>query len=242
MDRGPSSAVLIPASGSGRPGQLVLPSGAAGEPINTTKTVLELVVAALQQADLPADGDFELEIAAGAWPLTVRELRALADGLKNHQRLLSGISSSNPWTLVAAASLGLNAWRPVASPGASLPIQSSPALTIHQGTLRSGDRLEVENSVLVLGDVNPGAQITAPGHVFVWGKLRGVAHAGCAGNRDARIVALQLRPLQLRIADAVARGPEGLPPEGLAEEANLVDGIIRLDPATPSWPLSARAT
>jgi septum site-determining protein MinC len=50
-------------------------------------------------------------------------------------------------------------------------------------------------------------------------------------------VALELRPLQLRIADAVARGPEDRPPPGLAEEARLVDGVIRIDPARPSWPL-----
>ncbi|MFN9932345.1 MAG: septum site-determining protein MinC, partial [Cyanobacteriota bacterium] len=65
----------------------------------------------------------------------------------------------------------------------------------------------------------------------------GMAHAGCGGNRSARIVALQLRPLQLRIADAVARGPEERPPAGLAEEALLVNGTIRIDPASPSWPL-----
>ena len=108
----------------------------------------------------------------------------------------------------------------------------------HQGTLRSGDHLQVEGTVLLLGDVNPGARISAGGHVLVWGRLRGIAHAGCHGDNTARIVALQLRPLQLRIATAVARGPEGLPPEGLAEEARIVDGAIQIDPAQPSWPLS----
>jgi septum site-determining protein MinC len=108
---------------------------------------------------------------------------------------------------------------------------------VHRGTLRSGDHLQVEGSVLLLGDVNPGARISAGGHVLVWGRLRGMAHAGCGGDSNARIVALQLRPLQLRIADAVARGPEDRPPAGLAEEALLVDGTIRIDPASPGWPL-----
>jgi septum site-determining protein MinC len=89
--------------------------------------------------------------------------------------------------------------------------------------------------VLLLGDVNPGARISAAGHVLVWGRLRGIAHAGVSGNREARIVALQLRPLQLRIADVVARGPEGLPPPGLAEQALLVEGEIRIDPAAPDF-------
>ncbi|MBU6354705.1 MAG: septum site-determining protein MinC, partial [Cyanobacteria bacterium REEB498] len=109
-------------------------------------------------------------------------------------------------------------------------------LTIHRGTLRAGDHLQVEGSVLVLGDVNPGARVTAGGDVRVWGRLRGVAHAGCQGNGDARIVALQLRPLQLRIAAAVARGPEDLPPVGFCEEALLDNGAIAIRPADPQWP------
>ena len=104
---------------------------------------------------------------------------------------------------------------------------------IHRGTLRSGDHLQAPGSVLLLGDVNPGARISAAGDVLVWGRLRGVAHAGCQGDDRARIVALQLRPLQLRIAAAVARGPAEPPPPGLAEEARLMDGTIRIDPAGP---------
>ena len=64
-----------------------------------------------------------------------------------------------------------------------------------------------------------------------------MAHAGCQGNRQARIVALQLRPLQLRIAEAVARGPEDLPPLGYAEQALLVADAIAIEPAEPIWGL-----
>ncbi|MEY3964182.1 MAG: putative septum site-determining protein MinC, partial [Cyanobacteriota bacterium] len=71
-------------------------------------------------------------------------------------------------------------------------------------------------------------------------RLRGSAHAGCRGDAQARIVALQLRPLQLRIADAVARGPDEAPPAGLAEQAVLSDGAIRLEAASPVWPLGGR--
>jgi len=77
----------------------------------------------------------------------------------------------------------------------------------------------------------------ASGHVLVWGRLRGVAHAGVSGDRTARIVALHLRPLQLRIADAVARGPADAPADGQAEEAQLVNGEIQIEPAHPGWPL-----
>jgi septum site-determining protein MinC len=146
---------------------------------------------------------------------------------------------------VAAASLGLvtQLQDPGSETAAEAPNQepASPAdpqaLTIHQGTLRSGDHLQVEGSVLLLGDVNPGARISAAGDVRVWGRLRGIAHAGCQGNRQARIVALQLRPLQLRIAEAVARGPEDLPPLGYADQAQLVAGGIAIEPAEPIWGL-----
>jgi len=68
---------------------------------------------------------------------------------------------------------------------------------------------------------------------LVWGRLRGVAHAGRDGAISAKIVALHLRPLQLRIADVVARGPEDQPIAGMAEQARLVDSEIVIEPAQP---------
>jgi septum site-determining protein MinC len=122
----------------------------------------------------------------------------------------------------------------------SQPSKGNPVpqqLTLHRGTVRSGDHIEAAGSLLVLGDVNPGARLSAGGHVLVWGRLRGVAHAGCHGDQGARIVAMGLQPLQLRIADVIARGPQEAPPPGLAEQASLSAGAIRIDPASPSWPL-----
>ena len=153
---------------------------------------------------------------------------------------LAGVASAEATTLVAAAALGLETAPMLAGPWGEA-IDASPAeapLQVHQGTLRAGDQLEASGSLLVLGDVNPGASVRAGGHVLVWGRLRGVAHAGCRGDEEARIVALQLRPLQLRIAGCVARGPDAIPPAGLAEEARLAEGTIRIDPARPSWPLA----
>ena len=104
---------------------------------------------------------------------------------------------------------------------------------VHQGTLRSGDHFQSDGSLLVVGDVNPGARISAAADVMVWGRLRGVAHAGRDGATEARIVSLHLRPLQLRIASVVARGPEDQPVAGMAEQARLVDGEIVIEPAEP---------
>ena len=183
---------------------------------------------------LPRAGNLVLE--AGRWPLRLPELRQLLELLAPLHLELIRVASDHPETLVAAAALGLEIDpgppQPIAAPA---PAVVAPDLLAHRGTLGSGDHLQAEGAVLRLGDVNPGARLSAAGNVLVWGRLRGIAHAGVAGDREARIVALQLRPLQLRIADVVARGPEGLPPPGLAEQALLVEGEIRIDPAAPDF-------
>jgi septum site-determining protein MinC len=71
-------------------------------------------------------------------------------------------------------------------------------------TLRSGTRIEFAGHVVVMGDVNPGAEIIADGNVIIWGRLRGLVHAGAKGNRAAVICALDLSPTQLRIAEEVS--------------------------------------
>nr|YP_009530875.1 putative septum site-determining protein [Paulinella micropora]AXY63564.1 putative septum site-determining protein [Paulinella micropora] len=108
-------------------------------------------------------------------------------------------------------------------------------IIIHRGTLRSGDTLVAPGTILLLGDVNPGAIISSVGDVMIWGKLRGIAHAGCLGNQKARIVAMHLRPLQLRIAQIVARVTDDKPGMGLAEEAQIFEGNIRITLAYPGW-------
>ena len=83
------------------------------------------------------------------------------------------------------------------------------APVIVRNTCRSGVRIVSPSDCVVLGDVNPGAEIIAEGDVVVFGVLRGLAHAGAAGDRTARIWALSIRPNQIRIADLVAVPPRG---------------------------------
>lgn len=227
------AAALIPALAPGQLHLLRLPegSGSAG--------ALEEVHQTLGHTTL--QGAVGLE--CGDWLLRIPELRDLQQLLLRRGLELRRVDGRCPGTLVAAAALGLDhGWsQPAAeikSGPATAQTGSADGLTVHRGTLRSGDHLEVEGSLLLLGDVNPGARVSAGRHVLVWGRLRGIAHAGCTGDRSARIVALQLRPLQLRIADAVARGPAERPPSGMAEEAVLAQGAIRIDPASPGWPLA----
>jgi septum site-determining protein MinC len=81
------------------------------------------------------------------------------------------------------------------------------AAVLVESTLHSGKRIEYAGHVVVLGDVSPGVEIVAGGHVIVWGKLRGTVHAGAHGNEHARVCALDLSPMQLRIAGHAATSP-----------------------------------
>jgi septum site-determining protein MinC len=78
----------------------------------------------------------------------------------------------------------------------------------HEGTVRSGQRVQSEGNLVIVGDVNPGSEIVAAGNVVVMGAMRGIVHAGCTGNRSAFIVALNLAPTQIRIADIITRPPD----------------------------------
>ncbi len=125
--------------------------------------------------------------------------------------------------------------RSVAGAGVSVTIpQPARAVPVgvstlyHRGTLRGGQALHNLGNLVVIGDVNPGAELVASGDIVVFGALRGVAHAGAQGDRSARVIALELAPTQLRIATVIAtsdaggaRGPE---------HASIVDDRIVVVP------------
>ena len=91
--------------------------------------------------------------------------------------------------------------------GATVKTDYNNAL-IYKGNLRSGQDVSCEQSVIILGDVKPGANVISYGSIFILGELRGNAFAGAGGDRDAIVMALDLNPLQVRIADAIAISPE----------------------------------
>jgi septum site-determining protein MinC len=97
-------------------------------------------------------------------------------------------------------------------------------------TFRSGRSIQYDGHIVILGDVNPGAQIIAGGDVIVWGKLRGLVHAGAAGDRTAVICALDLSPTQLRIADQIAVSPPDQRRKPTPETAVIRDGHIVAEP------------
>ncbi|MED4401084.1 septum site-determining protein MinC [Metabacillus fastidiosus] len=89
--------------------------------------------------------------------------------------------------------------------------------------IRSGQVLKVQGDLLLIGDVNPGGIVIASGNIFILGALKGIAHAGFEGNRDAVIAASVMKPSQLRISDALNRAPDHVPDEGNEMECAYID-------------------
>ena len=101
---------------------------------------------------------------------------------------------------------------------------------LHEGTVRSGDRISSNGDLCIIGDVNPGAIVSAKKHIYVWGKLLGMAFAGMGGNNNASITSLYLKPLQLRIADVIAIGPKDKPKTHYPEIAVIDKQTINIKP------------
>jgi septum site-determining protein MinC len=99
-----------------------------------------------------------------------------------------------------------------------------------QKTLRSGQSIKHSGSVVVLGDINPGAEIIAGGHVLVAGTVRGVIHAGASGNQKATITAFHINPIQISIGGVLFQGPdENRIDSGPLETARIHQGRIIID-------------
>ena len=109
---------------------------------------------------------------------------------------------------------------------------------IHEGmtkfintTIRSGQVVEYDGNIVIIGDVNPGALIKAKGNIIILGTLRGVAHAGIDGNIEAMVAAYDLQPTQLRIANIIGRRPDGeVITSRLPEVAKVHDGEVFIEP------------
>lgn len=99
-----------------------------------------------------------------------------------------------------------------------------------QRNLRSGQSVEYNGNVVIMGDVNPGAEVIAGGSIVVLGSFRGIAHAGASGDESSTITAFRLRPIQLRIAGHITRPPDGdsAGPE-IPEIARIREGVVVIE-------------
>lgn len=140
--------------------------------------------------------------------LHVNDLVDLRDQLSDRGISLWAVISESPTTEKTAQLLGLatrvSKPRPEESRQFSVKDLGDETALFLARTFRSGTRIEFPGHVVVLGDVNPGAEIIAEGSIIIWGRLRGMVHAGAKGNKAAVICALDLSPTQLRIAEEVA--------------------------------------
>lgn len=144
--------------------------------------------------------------------LHAADMGILRDRLGNFGVNLWAVLSNSPTTEATAQVMGLATRLSAPKPERVVRTLdtnlSGESAVLIQRTLRSGFRLAYQGHVVVIGDVNPGAEIVAGGSVVVWGRLRGLVHAGADGNEEATVSALDMNPMQLRIANHISVTPQ----------------------------------
>ncbi len=143
--------------------------------------------------------------------LNAATLGKLRDLLADLNLSLWAVLSHSPTTEQTAQTLGLatriHQGRPEEKQTNTDPETEGAEALLVRRTLRSGSRVEYAGHVTIIGDVNPGAEVIASGDIVVWGRLRGLVHAGAEGNPNAVVCALDLSPTQLRIGEHISLTP-----------------------------------
>lgn len=164
--------------------------------------------------------------------LAGEEIQGIGRLLAQNGITLWAVVSEATDTRAAARRLGLETTlRSELEKRSSLEDEFDEAVLVRR-TLRSGQLVQHAGHVVVIGDVNPGAEIVAGGNIVVWGRLRGTVHAGAKGDDQAVVCALDLSPTQLRIGNYIARSPEEKQEELCPEIASVRDGHI----VAEAWP------
>lgn len=190
-------------------------------------------------------GGSRVALAVGQRPLRREQLAGLLDFFELHNLELWAVLAEQEETKDAARTLGLATRLPGSQTdlnGNLLPhdptlpttaddtAEPTPGPLLLKETLRSGRSIFHEGDVVIVGDVNPGAELIAAGDVIVWGRLRGLVHAGALGDETAVICALELTPTQLRIAGQIAIAPAQRPDAAVPEQAAIQAGQIVAQP------------
>lgn len=176
--------------------------------------LLQLLSYRLEQTDGFFSGGF-VAVDVGTRQTNEAELDLLARVLGSYSLQAGVVRTSAERTFQAALALGLPCAQ-IALDGTvvneAMPAQADDntfPFFVYRGSLRSGQQLYRPEHIMIMGDVNPGAEVASNGDILVWGRLRGVAHAGAQGNMGAIIAALDLDPVQLRIHTVVAAAQAG---------------------------------
>ena len=165
--------------------------------------------------------------------ITCLELAKFKLNLQKLNINFSDIYSTNRETVLSGKSLKINSTLSNINENKNksfLDKLSQKESLLHQGTVRSGERISANGDLFIMGDVNPGAIVSANNNVYVWGKLLGKAFAGENGDKKASIASLWLNPIQLRICEIVAIGPKEKPKLQYPEIAILEDRKIIIKP------------
>ncbi|EAW36564.1 septum site-determining protein MinC [Lyngbya sp. PCC 8106] len=180
--------------------------------------------------------DTEVHLIAGNRLLDVRQLQEIAEALTIAQLHLKRVQTSRRQTAVAAATVGYSVDQDSERNklnNTSIDKADSQADPLYlQTTLRSGMEVKHPGTVIIVGDVNPGSTVVAEGDIIIWGRLRGSVHAGVNGNLKSMIMALQMEPTLIRIADQMARGPEKPPAQFYPEIAYMTSQGVRISKAS----------
>jgi len=198
----------------------------------------ELELALLAHVEGKADffKGARMALDVGNHILKAAEMGALRDRLSNKGISLWAVISNSPLTEQTAQMLGLATRISTPHPERAIrPLDTNLAgetAVFVKRTLRSGFKVTHRGHVVVVGDVNPGAEVIAGGSVVVWGRLRGVVHAGAEGDETAVVCALEMIPTQLRIAEFAAVPPQrSKKPE--PEIARIQNGQVVAEPWNP---------
>jgi len=199
----------------------------------TWSEVLQQLKQRLNAGERLWQADTSVHLIARDRLLDGRQLQAIADALTEAQLCLTRVYTSRRQTAVAAATTGYSVEQQSSiaqlNPAGAESAQAMEEPLYLQTTLRSGGDVRHNGTVIILGDLNPGSSVVATGDILIWGRLRGTAHAGAKGNAQCLIMALQMEPNQIRIADFVARAPENPPAQYYPEIAYVApQGTIRI--------------
>jgi septum site-determining protein MinC len=199
----------------------------------------QTLTAALEQQLAQNSGFFagaRLTLEVGDRALSEVQMASVLELMQQHGVQIEALGATARESRNAARASGLTA-RPLprySEPAGLAPAGEGDGMLVTR-TVRSGQVLRHHGHITLIGDVNPGAELIAGGSVVVWGRLRGLVHAGALGNSDSVVCALELRPTQLRIAGQITRPPDGIGRMG-PEIARIAGGQITVEP----WEASKR--
>jgi septum site-determining protein MinC len=160
---------------------------------------------------IEANGSFfekaKVSLAVGEARIKAAEMGRLRDRLSQKNITLRAVISTSDVTINSSQMLGIHTQIGLKKTNMRTTEKASldgDAAVWIERTLRAGYRVETKCHVIVMGDVNPGAEIISGGNVFIWGKANGSIHAGAEGNKAARVFAIEMKPTHLKIADVTA--------------------------------------